>query len=131
MQVFKFRLKRHFQLIEKWMRHRGLTSPLIEETPETGFVVYDRCFPIALVSIRKVEGGFGMLDGLISNPLVSGELRHLAIDLLITETLNAAKRMKLKNLSAYSVDVNTIMRAKNHGFVQLPHAVLANALTKE
>lgn len=102
-----------------------------DEIPFNGFVALVDGYPAAMAFIRKVEGGFGQLDGLVTNPLLAPEARSAAIDDLVAHIIAAAKDMKLKALMSFSRDKNTLVRAERFGFSPMAHTLIALGLRKD
>ncbi len=84
---------------------------------------------VAAAFLRKVEGSYGQLDSLISNPVATSEQRHRGIDLVVTQVINKAKDLGITGLIALTKDVGTLMRSEKHGFVALPVTTIALDLT--
>lgn len=114
----------HRELLEEWLSSRKLRIPPVFEMPENGYVAYKGLEPVAMAFIRKVEGGFGQLDGLVSNPTSSPKCRDLCIDIVVTKSLQEAKALGLRSIIAFSLDANTLARSVKHGFVQQPHTMI-------
>ncbi len=85
---------------------------------------------LATAFLRMVEGGFAQLDGLCTNPAQPGEVRSQAIDKVVEHVISEAKSMGLKNIHAFSMDKNTLVRSLKHGFTATPHAMIALNLTQ-
>ena len=73
--------------------------------------------------LRMVEGGFAQIDGLVTNPDESKENRHLGNDIVTDRLIKKAEEFGLKGICSFSVDDNTVNRAKKHGFQVLNHKV--------
>lgn len=112
-----FNIKDHFDIMLEWLVERDVYLPSIDEMPAIGFVVYHDHIMTAMGFIRMVEGGYGQLDGLVTNPKQSPEIRSVSIDLLVSRLIYEAKEMELKSLIAFSKDKNTLLRSTTHGFV--------------
>lgn len=125
MQITNFKWDEHFEVMFDWLEARGSYLPTEAETPEAGFVVYDKGTPTAMAFLRRVEGGFGQLDGLVTNPTQPGEIRGQAIDLVVEHILNLAQTLNIKSILSFSVDKNTLLRSVKHGFVPMPHILIA------
>lgn len=121
--------KNFFHYIEKWLKARDLKIPSQDEMPENGYVISDTS-PIAMGFIRKVEGGYGMMDSFITDPDKDPIIRDKALDLLTKKLLDKAEDLKLISLVSYSRDLNTLVRAQKHGMQCLQHTVLVLPLSK-
>lgn len=129
-EIKPFVKSQHMALIAAWMGSRGRRIPPISEMPKVGYVVFLDSYPVAAGFIRKVEGGFGQLDSLVSNPIAPAKTRDAAIDAIVTQLLKRAKSMKIPHLLAMSEDENTLVRSEKHGFKKLPLTLIAVDLTK-
>lgn len=114
----------HKRYIHNWLLERGLATRVIEDLPALGYITLDRGRPIAAGFIRLMEGGFGMMDSLITDPSAPGEIRSKAIDLVVTKLLKQAKSAGVKHIFAFSRDNNTLERSIKHGFKKLPETVI-------
>lgn len=124
MVIRKFDWITDFNLINEWLNVRDLDPVDHPDLPEIGFVC-EGVVPIAAAFIRRCEGDYAIFDSLISNPKLEGAIRNEAIDLLVDEIVKKAQDMGIKQLFAYSVDDRTLERAFRHGFVKLPHSIIA------
>jgi hypothetical protein len=122
--VVRFDPNKHFEEMIKWLRQRDAYVPTLGEMPAIGFVAYSNSVPVAMAFLRRVEGGFGQLDGLCSNPEASGEDRNLSIDAVVDQVFIAASELNIKSLTATSVHNGTLERSLKHGFSELPHTVI-------
>ncbi len=130
MKLENFSLDAHKCLLSAWLESHGERVPTDDEMPAIGCVARnERGIGVAMGFIRRVEGGFGHLDGLCTNPESPGSERHEAIDLIVDTLLKAAKEIGLKSVIAWSKDNSTIMRSEKHGFAQLPHTYLSVRLS--
>lgn len=95
----------------------------LNNMPETGFIVFD-VTPVAMGFLRKVEGGAGMIDTLVTDPKASSELRHNAINLIVDELMKSAKHMKLYGVFAFTQEKCVISRARALGFNIAPDKLI-------
>ncbi len=96
----------------------------ISELPKLGLIVMLESEPVAAAFLRQVEGGFAMLDGLISNPTMPGYVRNEAIDMVVERIIGVAKCIGMPKLVAYSTDAGTLVRSERHGFKLTPSSVI-------
>lgn len=125
MVLKKFRRSEHYDLMCDWLTLHNTYIPTERETPRIGYVAYSDETPVAMAFLRIVEGGHAQLDGLVSNPLATGKKRHLGIDCIITKLIQVARGYGIKSILALSTDESTILRSRSHGFVKLPHTLIA------
>ncbi len=124
-----FVAERDMPTICNWMQHRGLECPTIDDMPAIGVVVYAGGVIAAMAFLRRVEGGFGQIDGLCTDPEASPELRHQAIEEAVSKIVTKAKELSLKSLMGLSADYSTITRVCSlHGFTIEPHIVLVKRI---
>lgn len=120
------------QYVREWLTLRGLSVLGADDLPKIGYIAFERGEPIAAGYIRRVEGGTGLIDSLITNPDAPGDMRSSAIDLVVEHLLQTAIKANIHRLLAYSVDSNTLLRAeKRFGFSRLPHTVICADLRKK
>lgn len=118
-------------MLASWLKGRDLPTDFLDTLPAVGYVVHtSNSLGVAAGFIRQVEGGYGMLDGYLTNPDVPPEIRHEALDALTAALLEEAKQLGISQLFAFSVDKNTIVRSQRHGFQQLGHVVIAAKLSR-
>lgn len=126
MEVIPFDPNQHFIFLDEWISGHGLDSKLLYEIPKIGFLAKEGDIYCAAGFIRTIEAcKLALLDGLIANPKTFGKMRYRAIDLVVEALHQKAKELKLESLLAYSVDKATLKRSVKHGFVKLPHTVIA------
>lgn len=130
MKVVKYNKNKHFEPLVRCLVNRSAYIPTMAEMPKLGYVTIEGNTVIAAVFLRRVEGGYGQIDGLTSNPHCSPEERHCAIDLAVTRLLEEAKKLNIVNLLCTSTDSGTIVRSEKYGFKKLPLAVLVADLNK-
>lgn len=124
MKVQRFVSEEHWQFIASWLRERGCSDDDGLDLPEIGYISFSEDVPVAVAFLRRCEGRHGILEGLVSNPYASSLERHLGIDLAVREVILCARRLKLKEIIAYSKDDGTLERSLNHGFLKLPHTLI-------
>ncbi len=114
--------------IADWLRARELSAEGSINLPELGLIAYKTGCPIAAGFLRRVEGGYAILDSLVTNPMVLPALRDKTLDLLVKDLISLAKENGIKGLIATTVDCHVIERALKHGFIKLPHVSISLAL---
>lgn len=122
--IENFNKNEHSELMRSFLSARRSYLPPDEEMPALGWVASDLESPVAMAFLRRVEGGYAILDGLVTDPEAPGSLRSKAIDLVVKKVLDTAKELGIKAVTATSVDANTLVRSNKHGFVLLPHSVI-------
>jgi N-acetylglutamate synthase-like GNAT family acetyltransferase len=98
--------------------------PIPHELPATGCVAVKDNQVIAACFLRKVEGGYGMIDGLVSHPDAPSKERHEALDLAIQYCIDQAKANGIKHLVSFCLNDSTTSRAERNGFVKQPHSMV-------
>jgi hypothetical protein len=115
-------------LIKNWLKKRGLRQKLCDDLPFIGVLAHDLNDYIAAGFLRHVEKNFGLIDSLISNPDIDGKRRNEAIDAVVSKLILIAKEKGISKLLAMSVDENTLIRSKSHGFIELQYKVISKDL---
>lgn len=103
--------------INKWRKRHGLEAVSMKELPAFGFIVPG----VAAAFMRDAEGGVGIMDSIVSNPLCKSETRHRALDQLFTRLVALSG---YSALIGFSRDEGTIQRAQRHGFTTSNHVLL-------
>lgn len=117
--LMKFNKRLHRETVELWLELHGHPIPKASSYPKIGFVAYNKQEPIAAGFVRKVEGGYGQLDGLVSNPTAPGSYRHKAIDSVVTQLFKEAKKAGITQLISFTRDKSVLERSVKHGFIQM------------
>lgn len=130
MRVVEFK-DRHVHFVSEWLLKRSLSAELSLDLPAVGFIALEDESAIAAGFLRQVEGDYLIVDSLISNPSQAPEARNAAIDLIVLELIKMAKFMGISKIFANSTDINTLERAKKHGFKLLPNVMMSLDLRKE
>lgn len=124
MRAVRFNKVNHLNALLRMYESQGAYIPKEHEIPKIGYIIVDKDEFVAACFLRKVEGGFGQIDGLVSNPLANSEQRHSALDLAIDKCLKAASKHGIKQLISFIRDVSALMRSNRHGFVKHDQYVL-------
>lgn len=124
MQVRSF-VESDRKTIASWLTKRFIDSQLVEDLPKIGVVALANDRPVAFCFLRLVEGGFGLIDSLVTDKDAPSKLRHDAIEIIVKDIIFKAKELNLKSLIGYSIDTGTIERSQTHGFLKLPHGVIS------
>lgn len=117
---------KHMFMLSKILRSHKVNPPKLTQMPQYGFVAIDDSAQIiASAFIRRVEGGFCQLDGLATDPEKDPVSRNTAINCVLMAVYLKAKELGYKEIMAFSMDNSTLLRSERHGFVKLPHALIA------
>lgn len=109
-----------------WARMRELTDLKIDSLPEVGFIVPG----LAAGFIRKVEGGYGLVDGYVTHPLMPPGQRDAALDLVTKALITYAEDNGITHLIAITREQNIVTRAQKHGYVLGDWKVLTRQTSK-
>lgn len=126
--------KKHLEGVQMMhLAHHYASMYLItmEELPKIGFVVHatnDNDYAAAGF-LRMVEGGYCQIDTVVSNPNLSNDIRHLALQLLQKTLIDKAKSLKLKAIICFTADKGVFKRAEDTGFQVLDHRVVTLSLS--
>lgn len=130
MYIKAFSPSEHMEVMWSWLSARQLDLPDESSVPQIGYICFEDNTPVAMGFIRRVEGGFGQLDGLASNPKCSSESRNLAIDAVVEKLIIRSQEEGMKALISFSEDKNTLLRSIKHGFVQQDAKLIIRPTTK-
>lgn len=98
----------------------------MKHLPKIGYIALIGDQPVAAGFLRKVEGNImAHIDGLTSNPYFGSIIRHNGITMVLERLIQDAKDMKLKGITAYTLDNSVLMRAEAIGFYKVEHSTIA------
>lgn len=134
MKLVEFNLFQHYELINSWLRDYNKTPQPLSSFPAIGYVAYNEDHPIAAGFLRRVEGGYAQIDGVIANRNVQKDRpkdRTTGIDLVIEQLLTRAKELKIDHVIAFTGDKIVLERSFTHGFVPLEQTMVAVNLSAD
>lgn len=128
--ITRFKADKHMEALKDMHKSHNYSfmSDISEDgLPKIGFIVYSNTeFQyIAAAFLRIVEGGYAQVDTIVSNPMLTADVRHEGINLLANKLIETAKELKLKAIYAFTVDKSIIVRAKKAGFSVIDHMIIA------
>ncbi len=97
----------------------------MKSLPKIGYIALMHKQPIAAGFLRRVEGGYGQIDTLASNPYFGGMIRHDGITKVITALIQDAKDLKLHGIIAFTADEGVLKRAKEIKFQVVDQTLIA------
>lgn len=124
LQVESFDFREHNHFLRALLLLRELPTSYADEVPVYGFIAFENRKPIVIGFLRRMEGNYGWIDGLISNPEVDGPVRHAALDQVVLHLIDKAKELKLKRVLGFTVDNSTLERSYRLGFKKQPHSII-------
>lgn len=117
MKIIPFNRDKHTEILKRLLRDRCMDVSLTETMPKHGWIALEGDLPVVIGFLRRIECNYAMIDGLISNPIASSELRDSCIQRLSRKLIDVANRAKVKKIIAFTSDTHTFMRAvKSFGF---------------
>lgn len=129
MKIQRFNIHTDLENLNTWLSQHSMPSVTRHDLPEMGYVASHNGKGIGAIFLRRCEGGAGIVDSLISNPDIQPQIRHIALDALITHIIEQAKNAKIKFLLGYTVDEHTHERSIRLGFSESPHRVVVKKLS--
>lgn len=115
--------------INSWLEKRSLPPAEASDMPEFGYIAYEDDTPVCAAFLRRCEGSYAILDGLVTNPDILGSLRNFAIDTITEMLVFLGRELGLKSIICFSVDESTIARAKRHGFKEVKYLLMKKNLS--
>lgn len=106
-----------------------MEAPERRDLPEWGWVCIHEGALIGCIFLRQCEGQVGSLESFASNPAAPSEIRDRALNALLAHGIEFAKTIGIGRIVSFSLDRNTLARAKNHGFQELPYTLVALSLS--
>ena len=124
MEIRKFNVSEHLCIIHQWLEQHKSHKPGEDEIPAHGFIAFSDNTPVAAAFLRRVECGYGQIDGMVTNPEMSGESRHAALNAIVDQLLSMAKDFGMKGIMAITLDKSILLRSQKYEFVQQPHTLI-------
>ena len=103
--------------LNTWLISRKMLPLEIRHIPEYGVISLVDIFPIGAMFLRKVEGGFGILDGLILAKEYPRARKDEIIDGMVENLIDYARRHYIKGLTCTTSIKSVCDRATKHGFI--------------
>jgi hypothetical protein len=116
MKVYKFK-DSNLKSINKWLKRHREPEIKLSELPETGLFVPG----VGALFVRKCEGYVGLVDGLVTNPLVSAETRHKALEAIFNQLF---EEPGFNSIIGFTLNDDTHKRCISRGFKAHPHKLL-------
>lgn len=114
MTIRPYREADHTDLCAWWTAHKWAPLPP-ELLPPTGFLVETDQMKLAAGFLYKTDGGWALLEFIVSNPLSDKMERSEALDVLIPALIFEAQKAGMKALFTTSDHPSLIERYKKHG----------------
>lgn len=128
--IVPYEADKHFELLKSWILKRDLPLTQLECLPAVGFVGYYENTPVGVGFLRNCEGVYGVLDGLLTDCEISGNVRSQVLDLITENILDFGSKMGMRAVIAWSTDKNTLLRATRHGFEVTNQVFITRLLSK-
>lgn len=104
--------------------NRDLSSSLADDLPEHGYIAFFNMAPVAVGFLRVCEGNLAIIDSVMTSPLFESEIRHWALEGIVSALMDDARHFGIKKILAYSIDDGIKKRAKSFGFKELPQVLM-------
>ncbi len=108
--------------------YMGIKHITMKTLPNIGYIAIINEQPVAAGFLRRVEGGFGQMDGFVSNPYLGKLIRHEGMTKVVNALLEDAKDLKLHGVLAFTSDEGIVKRAKELNFHVVPDIILAKPI---
>jgi len=106
--------------------HLSQNTPVSEVgLPQIGFIAHLGEQPGAAGFLRTIEGGYVMIDNLVSNAALPPGDRHVCMTEVINTLIQTAKDLKFKGILCHTKDEGVLKRAAALGFAIVPQTVIA------
>jgi hypothetical protein len=128
MNLHPFYPKLDLKILNDWQCRRGGELSLREDLPKLGWTCSYKGLLVAAAFIRKCEGGIGIFDSLICDPLVAFKIRNECIDHLVHKIILESKNQGLTKLIAFSLNARTLERSERFGFIKQNHILISKII---
>jgi len=96
--------------------------------PKIGYIAYIGKTPVAAGFLRRLEPCYGQIDTLTSSALFGSQIRHKALESIVNELENEAKRLKIVGLICHTKDAGILSRAQSIGYHVVPETIIAKLI---
>jgi N-acetylglutamate synthase-like GNAT family acetyltransferase len=96
--------------------------------PKIGYVAMRDATIVAACFLRRVEGGYGQLDTLATNPYLGSKIRNEAINLLFDQLIGDAEELELVGLMVITEYASMIDRFQHRGFTKVNQTLIIKKL---
>jgi hypothetical protein len=117
MEIRKF-VKKDMEELNWWLSVRDLPAAKFK-IPKLAYMSHIENVSVACLFLRRIEGGFGLIDGLCTNPEAVDYVRNNAINELLFRAIYDAKAVGIKAIMAFVSDEHTLTRAASFDFITL------------
>lgn len=111
MNVSKFTEEHYAEVCNWWKAHSWPLMPL-SLLPKTGYIVRD----VAAGFLYNTDSGIAWIEWIVSNPESDKAIRNEALDLILGNLIDDAKKMNKTFIFTSSDNEKLINRYKKHGF---------------
>lgn len=123
MEIRNFDMSEDLDILNDWLKTRGLAIKMAEDIPANGFVAVDDDMQIAMGFLRLCEGTVALFDGLATDPEAPSARRHIALNEVVSAIQQVAKAMDITQIICWSTDPTVITRSRAHGYKIMPHTL--------
>ena len=113
--VINYDHEEHEYLLEFIAAKNGITSNGIIPS-KIGFIGIVDNYPIAFGFLRDVDGQYGIIEGIMTDPDRSPARRHHALSAVINFLIDESKSLKHKLILAWTKEESILKRADDLGF---------------
>lgn len=100
-----------------------------DSLPEIGYIATEGAILVSAGFLRRIEGGFGMIDTLVTNADLDSSTRHDGISKIVETIIHKSKELRIKGLICSTKDPGIIKRAKSIGFHETGEITIGLSLT--
>lgn len=108
-----------FRFVEEWISKRGLQKQDQAFYPPNGRTIVHEETLICVGFLTKTDAGYSAIGNFMSNPDVSREIRHEAMNLLIQELLELSRNNGFLHVAASSNNKKLLEFYKENGFAEV------------
>lgn len=109
----------------KSQQYLDISQIRMSNLPKIGYIALLNKQPVAAGFLRRVEGGYGQIDGLTSNAYLGSIIRHQGISKVVNSLLSEAKSLRLEGVLAITKDQGVLKRGIELGFTVVEQTLLA------
>lgn len=112
-------------LLKSWLQAHCMDVSELDNLPKLGLMVTHCNIPVGVAFLRHVEGNKGMVDGFLTDPECSVDVRRPCLDELILEIIDLAHRNEMTGIFGLTVNKRVVRRALRLGFQLMDHQLVS------
>jgi hypothetical protein len=126
-KVLPFKYKHYGMLLTMLEDQKTAWLPTVsyKTLPKIGYIAILGKHPVAAGFLRRIEGGYGYVDTVVSNPHFGSQVRHDAISRIFELIMQEASDIGLVGVLGSTTDQGILKRALEWGYNICPDTLIS------